>query len=61
MLNEFFIELATFDVIDTGEWIDPSLYYFPESDPFSPSFELVGYEATLFLENSSVTIWLFKV
>ena len=60
MLNEFFIELVNFNVINTEEWVDPNLHYLPESDPFSPSFELVGYEASLFIENSSVTIWLFK-
>ena len=50
MINKEFIKLASFDLIPT-DWIDDKLWYFPEIDAFSLSFETAGVESTLLLQN----------
>ena len=50
MVTAFMIKIATFDLIPT-EAIYEEFFYFPEIDPFSLSFETVGIESTLFLQN----------
>lgn len=38
-MNLFLIKIATFDLIDTKEWIDPHVYDYPnERDAFSMNF-----------------------
>ena len=44
------IKIATFDLIPT-EKIDNLLWYFPEEEAFSLSFETAGFESMYFLQN----------
>ena len=61
LINEIMLTIAAFKFIDTGKILDAHLYYFPEEDPFTPSFEHCDYESTLLLGNASSTIWMFKL
>ena len=58
-INSEVVQIATFDIIDTEEWVDPLVYgEIPEKDPFSMSFERTGIESTLLIANISVILWL---
>ena len=61
IFNEIMLTLAAFKFIDTGKHVDPNLFYLPETDPFSQSFEECDYESTLLLSNSSSTIWIYTL
>ena len=42
------IKIATFDLIPTDE-LNETLWYFPEDEAFSASFDTVGIESQMFL------------
>ena len=45
IITKGFIHVATFDLIPT-DWLTDLIWdYFPEEDPFSQNFEIVGYES----------------
>ena len=60
-MNEIMLTIAAFKFFDTGKIVDGHLYYFPEEDPYSPSFEHCDIESNLLLENSSSTVWIFMI
>ena len=37
-LNQGFITIASFDIIDTGKYIDEYVFFFPEAEAFSLNF-----------------------
>ena len=45
-MNRSMIAVATFDIINTEEWIDPYVIGLGEGSPFSSNFEECGYEST---------------
>lgn len=51
------VEIATFDVIPVSS-LEEEIYYFPEADPFTVNFEMVGTESTLFLANIGLPLWM---
>ena len=52
--------MFTFDIINTQLWVDPWLVTWDdEGGPLSSSFEECGFETSWFLQNSSVTVWLY--
>lgn len=54
------MKVATFDLINTGEWVDPYAYgEIPAKDPYSMSFERTGFESTLLITNISVILWIY--
>ena len=57
MVIEFMIQLATFDLIPTS-FIDEQVFYWPESDPFSVSFEMAGTETVFLLANIGFAIYM---
>ena len=48
MITKELIDIATFNLIPT-EKLDDLLWYFPEAEAFTPSFEMVGIEARVIL------------
>ena len=54
------IKIATFDLIPTDS-IDSVLWYFPEEEAFSLSLETAGVEATLFLQNIGLILYLIML
>ena len=61
-MNAIIIMIASFDLIPTDKFIDPYVYTdMPESIPYTPQFELVGYESTLTISNISVICWTYTV
>ena len=61
IMNEIMLTISNFKLFDTGKDIDPYLYYLPEEDAFSESFEICSYDSNLLLKNASRTIWIYKV
>ena len=57
MVIDFMIQLATFDLIPTSS-IDEEVFYWPESDPFSVSFEMAGTETVFLLANIGFAIYM---
>lgn len=49
----------TFNLIDTGEWIDPQIYFLPEEDAYDINFKQCGYDSLLIFPNISVVIWMY--
>ena len=59
-LNGHFIKVASFDIINTPEWIDHYLIDLgDDGEPFSHRFEECEFETTWFLDNSSVVVWIW--
>ena len=46
IMNQALIKIASFDLINTADWIDPYIYDLPEGDAFNINFEQCGYEQT---------------
>ena len=61
ILNKILLKISSFRLIETKQMIDQHLYYFPEEDPFSPSFEVCSYDSNLLIGNASETVWMYKV
>ena len=59
MLTRILIQVASFDLINTAEWIDPYVYYLPEEDAYSINFAQCGYESLLLIVNISVIVWMY--
>ena len=57
IFNEIMLTLAAFKF----KHVDPNLFYLPETDPFSQSFEECDYESTLLLSNLSSIVWMYKL
>ena len=57
IVTKALIDIATFDLIPT-EILDEYLWYFPEGDAFSASFETAGVESTLFLKNIGFILYM---
>ena len=54
---ESIIEIATFNLIPV-EGLDNKIYYWPDLDPFSVSFEMAGTESLFFLSNVGFTMYM---
>ena len=50
MVTSYMITLATFELIPTDDLFE-EIFYFPELEPFSESFETCDLETNLFLSN----------
>ena len=50
-------KIATFNLIPT-EGLDNQIYYWPDHDPFSVSFEMAGTESLFFLANVGFTMYM---
>lgn len=59
VINKVLVDIATFDIINTEEWIDPSVVTWGEGIPFSYNFEQTGLETTWMLANSSAVVWMY--
>ena len=59
MVTRELIKIATFDLIPT-EWVDEILWYFPEGDAFSLSFETEGLETRLLLQNIGLILYMIS-
>ena len=57
MITKELINIATFDLIPT-EKLDDLLWYFPEAEAFTPSFETAGIEARIILQNGGLIFYL---
>ena len=57
MITKEMIKIATFDLIPTNE-INETLWYFPEEESFSASFDTAGVESQLFLQNIGLILYL---
>ena len=60
MITKELIDVATFDLIPT-EIVDELLWYFPEAESFTPSFEMVGIEATIILQNGGLIFYMIMI
>ena len=60
IVNKILLNIAAFNLVDTKKYLDSHLYFLPEEDPYSQSFELCDYESTLLLENASSTVWMYN-
>ena len=58
-LNVFLVKIAGFDIINTGDWVDPSVFYLPEADPFSSGMDQSGYGSTILISNMSFIVWMY--
>ena len=59
-LNKFLISIATFDLVDTGKWVDPLLYdYLPQEMPYSLNFGQCGFDSMWLIVNNSFFLWLY--
>ena len=57
-MNSALVKVAGFDLINTGEWVDPYVIDLgDDGSPFSHSMEECGYETTWMLGNSSFIVW----
>ena len=57
-MNRRLIKVAGFDLVNTGEWVDPYVIDLgDEGRPFSYSYEECGYETTWLFGNSSFIVW----
>jgi hypothetical protein len=59
LMNQALVQIATFDLINTADWIDPLIYDLPEGDAFNINFEQSGYEQTQLIPNISVILWMY--
>ena len=57
--NKYFLELATFDILDF-ELIDNHLGYEPETDPYSLNYQMAGYDSNLVSSNLGTLYYLFS-
>lgn len=57
MITKELIKIATFELIPT-RWLDETIWYFPEEEAFSSSFEISGIESTLLLQNIGFILYL---
>ena len=58
-MNRRLIKVAGFDLVNTGEWVDPHIIDLgDEGSPFSYSLEECGYETKWLLGNSSFIVWI---
>jgi len=48
-------------LINTGEWIDPEIFYLPEEDAYDINFKQCGYDSLLLIANISTIIWMYFV
>ena len=53
------LQIATFNLINTKDWIDSSMYTLSEEDGYNIRFKESGYESVLLIVNSSSVIWMF--
>ena len=60
IITKALIKVATFDLIPT-ELIDDLLWYFPEGEAYSLSFETVGLDSTLFLKNIGFILYMIEL
>ena len=61
-LNEKLTSIASFDIINTPDWIDHYIIDLgDDGEPFSYNFEQCGFDTTWFLSNSSVVVWTWSV
>lgn len=60
MITAEMIKIATFDLIPT-DMIDDLLWYFPEGEAFSLSFETAGVESKIFLQNIGLILYLIML
>lgn len=61
-LNKNLIKIAGFDLVNTGEWVDP--YFIDLGDdgsPFTYAMEECGYETQWLLGNSSFIVWTLVI
>ena len=59
-LNQSLIQVVTFDIVNTKQWIDPLFVTWGDNGtPFSHTFEECGFETTWFLHNSSTIVWIY--
>ena len=59
--NESILQIAKFDIIDTGERIDRYIFVLPETDAYNAGFELCQYKSTLLVANMSTVVWMFAL
>ena len=59
IFTQALFKIATFNMINTAEWIDPFVYYLPEEDAFNISFAQCGYESLLLIVNASTVVWMY--
>ena len=57
--NRYFLELATFDILDF-ELIDNHLGYEPETDAYSLNYQMAGYDSNLVSSNLGTLYYLFS-
>ena len=55
--NEFFAELASFNVIDTAS-VTNEIFYFPEMDAISLNFQNAGYETNLLVPSLGTLFYI---
>ena len=53
------LQIASFNLINTKDWIDPSVYTLPEEDGYSISFKQSGYDSVLLIVNASPAVWMY--
>ena len=58
LINSFITEIATFEIIKTGDWLDPLIFSLPDKGPAQANFEAGGYDSHFAIENISVIHWL---
>lgn len=56
--NEFFAEIATFNVIET-QAVSDSVIYWPEMDSFSLNFQNAGYDTPLVIPSLGTLFYIF--
>ena len=62
VMNTFLIFVASFDLINTGKYLDPYVHTdLSEAVPYTPQFEQCGYESTLTISNISVICWTYTM
>lgn len=60
VFNRELVRVATFDLINTSEWVDEHIYrQIPEKEPFSMPFDRQEIESTLLISNISVVLWMY--
>ena len=60
-MNNSLIKVAGFDIINTGEWLDPKIMDLGEGSPFSYNLKECGYETEWLLGNSSFIVWTYAL
>ena len=58
--NQVFISIASFQLVDTAEYLDPHIYSLPEDlEPYHRGFEMFEVESSVLFANLSVFIWTY--